>query len=79
FGSGRDMTVMLAGSDPELLNETAAKLVEQMKGIDMLVAPRISADINRPELIITPRENIAAELGVTTVALSQTIRIATMG
>ncbi len=79
FGSGRDMTVMLAGSDPELLNETAATLVEQMKGIDMLVAPRISADINRPELIITPREDLAAELGVTTVALSQTIRIATMG
>ncbi len=79
FGSGRDMTVMLAGSDPELLNETAATLVEQMKGIDLLVAPRISADINRPELIITPREDLAAELGVTTVALSQTIRIATMG
>ena len=79
FGSGRDMTVMLAGSDPELLNETAATLVEQMKGIDMLVAPRISADINRPELIIKPREDLAAELGVTTVALSQTIRIATMG
>ncbi|MBO6527275.1 efflux RND transporter permease subunit [Erythrobacter sp.] len=79
FGSGRDMTVMLAGSDPELLNQTAATLVEQMKGIDMLVAPRISADINRPELIIEPREDLAAELGVTTVALSQTIRIATMG
>ena len=79
FGSGRDMTVMLAGSDPDLLNETAATLVEQMKSIDMLVAPRISADINRPELIIEPREDIAAELGVTTVALSQTIRIATMG
>ncbi|MFW2349488.1 efflux RND transporter permease subunit [Qipengyuania sp.] len=79
FGSGRDMTVMLAGSNPELLNRTAATLVEQMKGIDMLVAPRISADINRPELIIEPREDLAAELGVTTIALSQTIRIATMG
>ena len=79
FGSGRDMTVMLAGSNPELLNRTAATLVEQMKGIDTLVAPRISADINRPELIIEPREDLAAELGVTTVALSQTIRIATMG
>ena len=79
FGSGRDMTVMLAGSDPEQLSQTAATLVEQMKGIDMLVAPRISADINRPELIIEPREDLAAELGVTTVAISQTIRIATMG
>ena len=79
FGSGRDITVMLAGSNPDLLEETAATLVEQMKGIDLLVAPRISADINRPELIIEPRPDLAAELGVTTAAISQTIRIATLG
>ena len=79
FGSGRDMTVMLAGSDPELLERTAATLVEQMKGLPTLVAPRIDADINRPEIIITPRADLAAELGVTTTALSQAIRIATMG
>ncbi|WP_128891533.1 efflux RND transporter permease subunit [Erythrobacter sp. HKB08] len=79
FGSGRDLTVMLAGSDPELLEATAQQLVEEMKGLDTLVAPRISADINRPEIIIEPREDLAAELGVSTIALSQTIRIATMG
>jgi multidrug efflux pump subunit AcrB len=79
FGSGRDMTVMLAGSDPVLLDQTATKLVEEMKGLKSLVAPRISADLNRPEIIITPRDKIAAELGVTTAALSQTIRIATLG
>ena len=79
FGSGRDMTVMLAGSDPELLEETATILVEQMRGLDTLVAPRISDDLNRPEILITPREQIAAELGVSTIALSQTIRIATLG
>ncbi len=79
FGSGRDITIMLAGSDPDLLEQTAATLVEQMRGIDKLVAPRISADLNRPEIIIKPREAVAAELGVTTAALSQTIRIATLG
>jgi multidrug efflux pump subunit AcrB len=79
FGSGRDMTVMLAGSDPELLDQTAARLVEEMRSLNSLVAPRISADLNRPEIIITPRDQIAAELGVTTAALSQTIRIATLG
>jgi multidrug efflux pump subunit AcrB len=73
------MTVLLAGSDPELLNETATQLVEQMQGLETLVAPRISADINRPEIVIQPREDIAAELGVSTIALSQTIRIATLG
>ncbi|MDP5103397.1 MAG: efflux RND transporter permease subunit, partial [Erythrobacter sp.] len=79
FGSGRDMTILLAGSDPVLLEQTATRLVEEMKGLNTLVAPRISADLNRPEIIITPRDKIAAELGVTTAALSQTIRIATLG
>ncbi|QDH33496.1 efflux RND transporter permease subunit [Porphyrobacter sp. YT40] len=79
FGSGRDMTVMLAGSDPALLDQTATRLVEEMKGLKSLVAPRISADLNRPEIIITPRDKIAADLGITTAALSQTIRIATLG
>ena len=79
FGTGRAITLMLAGSDPVLLDQTAATLVEQMKGLDSLVAPRISGDLRRPEIIITPREEIAAELGVTTIALSQTIRIATLG
>lgn len=78
-GSGRDMTVMLAGSDPVLLNDTATQLVEEMKGLNSLVAPRIGADLRRPEIIITPNEQIAAELGVSTLALSQAIRIATLG
>lgn len=79
FDGGRDITVMLAGSDPELLESTAARLVEQMRSIDSLVAPRIDADLNRPEIIIEPRNDLAAELGVTTAGLSETIRIATIG
>ena len=79
FGTGRDITIMLAGSNPELLQEAATTLVEQMKGVDTIVAPRISGDVNRPELIITPNKELAAELGVSTIALSQTIRIATLG
>ena len=78
-GSGRDLTIMLAGSDPVLLNRTAANLVEEMKGLSSIVAPRISADIPRPEIIIRPRTELLSELGVSTIALSQTIRIATMG
>lgn len=78
-GSGRDVSVMLSGSDPEKLDQTAATLVEQMKTLPELRAPRISADLQRPELIITPRTDLASQLGVSTVALSQTIRIATLG
>src|SRR3546814_20488199 len=50
-----------------------------MKGLKEIRAPRIEGDIPRPEIIITPRLDLAADLGVTTAALSQTIRIATLG
>ncbi|MBN8817725.1 MAG: efflux RND transporter permease subunit [Sphingomonas sp.] len=79
FGTGRDISVMLNGSDPKVLEETAAKLTEQMKALPEVVAPRVNADMQRPELIIRPRLDLAAQLGVTTSALSQTIRIATLG
>ncbi|ATW02812.1 efflux RND transporter permease subunit [Sphingorhabdus sp. YGSMI21] len=78
-GTGRDISIMLTGSDPELLDATAAQLVEQMKDIKLVRAPRIAADLSRPEIIITPYLDLASQLGVTTAALSQTIRIATLG
>lgn len=78
-GTGRDISIMLTGSDPELLDDTAAVLVEQMKGLDMVVAPRVTADLSRPEIVIRPYADLAAQLGVTTASLSQTIRIATLG
>jgi multidrug efflux pump subunit AcrB len=78
-GTGRPISIMLAGSDPVLLEQTAGALVEQMKALKQVVAPRISADMRRPEVIIKPRLDLAASLGVTTQALSTAIRIATIG
>lgn len=78
-GTGRDISVMLTGSDSKLLQETAVKVAEEMKTLDTVKAPRVNADLQRPEIIITPRARLASELGVTTAALSQTIRIATLG
>ncbi len=78
-GSGRAISVMLSGSDSQLIEDTAATLVEQMSGIKDLVAPRISGDLKRPEVVIRPRLDLAAALGVSTSSLSQAIRIATLG
>jgi multidrug efflux pump subunit AcrB len=78
-GTGRAINVMLSGSDPDLLEKTAATLVQQMSALKEVVAPRLSADMRRPEIIVTPRLDLAASLGVTTQALSQAIRIATQG
>ena len=78
-GSNRDLSITLGGDDPVKLNETANILVKQMEKLPMIVAPRVSGDLKRPEIIIRPRSDLAASLGVTTAALSGAIRIATLG
>ena len=78
-GTGRDITITLGGSDPVKLSQAANRLVEEMKGMRELVAPRTNADLQRPEIIIKPHTQLAAEMGVTTQAMSQAIRIATLG
>ena len=77
--SGRDMTVVLGSDDPELLQKTANTLVDQMAKLSTITQPRISGNLQRPEIIIKPRFDLAANLGVTTQALSSAIRIATLG
>ncbi|WP_373487540.1 efflux RND transporter permease subunit [Blastomonas sp.] len=78
-GTNRDISIMLTGSDPEKLYAAAGTLVEQMKGLKQVTGPRVNADMRRPEIIIKPRADLAAQLGITTAALSQAIRIATLG
>ncbi|MDB5710718.1 MAG: transporter permease [Sphingomonas bacterium] len=77
--SGRDLTITLGGDDPKVLSQTAITLVEQMSHLSTAVAPRISGDLKRPEIVIKPHMDLAANLGVTTAALSSAIRIATLG
>ena len=77
--SGRDLTITLGGDDPAVLRQTANKIVEQMGTLPGLVAPRIVGNLDRPEIVIRPRLDLAANLGVTTQALSSAIRIATLG
>ncbi|TZG28660.1 efflux RND transporter permease subunit [Sphingomonas montanisoli] len=78
-GLGRDITFMLAGDDPEKLYKHSLKIVGEMNKLKDLRAPRLEGDTPRPEINIHPRFDLAADMGVTTAALSQTIRIATLG
>ena len=78
-GSSRAVSVLLAGDDPVKLNAAANSVAEGMKRLPNLRSPRVEGDLRRPEMVITPRMDVAADLGVTTQALSQTIRIATLG
>jgi multidrug efflux pump subunit AcrB len=76
---GRDISITLTGTDPILLEKTSRQVVEEMRGVKEIRQPRVEGDLNRPEITIRPRLDLAAEMGVTTAALSETIRIATLG
>ena len=78
-GLGRDITLYITGDDPALVDATARQVVTEMSGLKELREPRINGDLPRPEIVIKPRLDEAAELGVTVQSISQTIRIATLG
>ncbi|CAA9490857.1 MAG: RND multidrug efflux transporter; Acriflavin resistance protein [uncultured Sphingomonadaceae bacterium] len=78
-GGGRDITLNLGGDDPALLTATANRIAEEMGALPELRAARVQGDLVRPEIVIRPRLDLAADLGVTTAALGQTIRLATLG
>jgi len=78
-GGGRDLTLFVVGSDPALVERTAHTAIEQMRTLKELRDPRINGDMARPELVIHPRLDLAAQLGVTVAAISETVRVATLG
>ncbi len=77
--SGRDINIQLTSDDPVLLDKTIFQLESEMKTLKILRDPRVNGDLQRPEIIIKPRFDVAADLGVSIAALGQTIRIATIG
>ena len=75
----RDIMLYLGGEDPAQLEAVAQKIAKEMQTVPGLRAPRVGSNLAQPEITIKPRFDLAADLGVTTSALSQTIRIATLG
>ena len=78
-GDGRDIQLYLTGDDPPLVEKTAHRLIAEMQGLSEIRSPRIRGDLPRPEIIVHPRLDIAAQFGVSVQSISQTIRIATLG
>ena len=75
----RDIMLYLGGEDPAQLTAVANRIANEMGSVPGLRAPRIGSNLAQPEITIKPHFDLAADLGVTTAALSQTIRIATLG
>ena len=75
----RDLQLIVAGPSIDQINDTANQLASEMRTIPLIENPISTAELDRPELQIEPRRQVAADLGVSTEALSTTIRVATLG
>ena len=78
-GSGEKYILALSGDDPAALT-TAARAVERdLRTIPGLGNITSTASLIRPEIAVRPDFARAADLGVTSAAIGETLRVATLG
>jgi multidrug efflux pump subunit AcrB len=75
----RAISLVVTGIDSNIVSNVASELATQMKRIPEIANVISETSLDRPELRIRPRAELAARLGVSTESLSQTIRVATIG
>ncbi|MBS0444275.1 MAG: efflux RND transporter permease subunit [Proteobacteria bacterium] len=77
--SSEKYVLVLAGEDGRALAEHAAQVERELRTLPGIGAVTSTASLVRPELIVRPDFARAADLGVTSQAIADTLRIATNG
>jgi multidrug efflux pump subunit AcrB len=77
--TGVKMQLVLQSEDPVALQSTAQKVERDLRTLKGIGNVNSSASLVRPEIIVRPDSARAAELGVTTASIGETVRIATAG
>jgi hydrophobe/amphiphile efflux-1 (HAE1) family protein len=75
----RAISLVVTGPEIGIVGNVANELATQMKRIPSIANVISETSLDRPELRIQPRADLAARLGVSTEGLSETIRVATIG
>ena len=78
-GSGEKYILVLTGEDPVALQAAAQTVEKDLRTIPGLGSVASSASLVRPEIAVRPDFARAADLGVTSSAIGETLRIATLG
>ena len=78
-GSGEKYQLVLTGEDPQALATAAAAVERDLRTIPGLGSITSSASLIRSEIAVRPDFARAADLGVTSTAIGETLRIATVG
>ena len=77
--SGEKYLIMLTGDDPTALQQSATAFERDLRTIPGLGSVNSSASLVRQEIAVRPDFARAADLGVTSAAIGDTLRIATVG
>jgi multidrug efflux pump subunit AcrB len=78
-GSGERYVLVLSGEDPQSLSAAASAVERDLRTIPGLGQVASGASLIRPEMALRPDPARAADLGVTSASLAETLRIATLG
>ncbi len=78
-GSGEKYILVLTGEDPQALQAAALAVEKDLRTIPGLGSIASTASLVRPEIAVRPDFTRAADLGVTSAAIGETLRIATVG
>ena len=78
-GSGEKYVLVLTGDDPQALQSAAQAVERDLRTIPGLGSVASTASLIRPEIVVRPDFAAAADLGVTSSAIGETLRIATAG
>jgi multidrug efflux pump subunit AcrB len=77
--SGEKLQMIIKSDDPEALALAAKNVEQDLRTLQGVGAITSSASLVRPEVIIRPDMAKAADMGVTGLAIANTIRVATVG
>ncbi|WP_027174275.1 efflux RND transporter permease subunit [Methylobacterium sp. 10] len=75
----RDLALIVSGPDLRLVSETAARLQREAASVPHLVNVLSTAPLDRTEIRIRPKAGVAADLGVSTDLIAETVRVGTIG
>ncbi|MCK6427050.1 MAG: efflux RND transporter permease subunit [Burkholderiaceae bacterium] len=77
--SSEKFVLVLAGEDGRVLAEHAKQVERELRTLPGIGGVTSTSSLQRPELIVRPDFARAADLGVTSAAIADTLRIATAG
>ena len=77
--NGASYTLSLLSDNGPALEAAARKIEAEMRGVPGLAHVVNTASIARPEIVVTPKPDQAARAGVSAGAISQAVRVATIG